>query len=117
MIKRFFKWLFKLELQELQIQINNSKEQHNRVASLEKSLKNVLGNIDISVDVHEFHRYSNSWAVISIQGKESDYIKFVDLGSSDIREIQQFLRGFERNQNVKIDAIPNTSKFLKISRL
>lgn len=117
MIKQFFKWLFKSELQELHIQINNSKEQYNRLASLEESLKNVLDNIDISVDVHEFHKYSNSWAVISIQGQKSDYIKFVDLSSSDVYEIQQFLRRFERNKNVKIDASPNTSAFLRISRL
>lgn len=117
MIKKFFKWLFKSELQELHIQINNSKEQYNKIASLEKSLKNVLDNIDISVDVHKFHKHSNSWAVISIQGQKSDYIKFVDLGSSDIYEIQQFLRRFERNRNVKIDASPNASSFLKIQRL
>ena len=116
MIRKFFKWIFKSELQELNSQIQKTKEATATLESYQKSLKNVLQNIDISVDVHEYHRYSKSWAVISLQGQKSDYLKFIDLGDADIRHIQQFLRQFERNANIKIDASPNASLFLRVAR-
>ena len=59
------------------------------------------------------HERSSSWAVISIQGKQ-DYIKFIELGHSDIYEIQGFLRNFDRN--VKIDSTPKVSAFIKCGR-
>ena len=116
MIRKFFKWIFKSELQELNLQIQKTKEATASFESYQNSLKNVLQNIDVSVDVHEYHRYSKSWAVISLQGSKTDYLKFIDLGDADIRHIQQFLRQFERNANVKIDASPNASQFLRVSR-
>jgi hypothetical protein len=114
MIRKFFKWIFKSELQKLNLQIQKTKEATLIFESYQKSLKNVLQNIDVSVDVHEYHRYSKSWAVISLQGSKTNYLKFIDLGDAEIRHIQQFLRQFENNINIKIDASPNTSKFLKI---
>lgn len=116
MIRNFFKWIFKSELQELNLQIQKTKEATAIFESYQKSLKNVLQNIDVSVDVHEYHRYSKNWAVISLQGSKTDFLKFIDLGDADIRHIQQFLRQFERNANIKIDASPNASKFLMVSR-
>lgn len=116
MIRKLFKWIFKSELRELNIQIQKTKEATVNFESYQKSLKNVLENIDVSVDVHEFHKYSKSWAVISLQGSKTDYLKFIDLGDADIRYIQQFLRQFERNTKVKIDASPNASQFLRVSR-
>jgi len=109
MIKRFFKWIFKSELLELQKQINHTKEATKKYSEQELKIDNLLGNIDVSVDVHQ---YSKSWAVISIQGKKTDYIKFVDLGESEIRDIQMFLRNFDRR---KIDASPIASRFLRIN--
>lgn len=65
-------------------------------------IKQLMGNIDVSVDVH--HR-SGSWAVVSLQGGKTDYIKFIDLGSRDMMDIAHFLRQYDR-ANVKIDASP-----------
>lgn len=114
MIKKFFKWIFKSELNELNAHIQIAKENNSKFQSYKKTIDSLLENIDVSVDVHQHDRYSRSWAVISLQGKKSDYVKFVDLGDSDIRHIQQFLRQFERNSNIKIDAAPDASKWLRI---
>lgn len=67
-----------------------------------KCINQLIGNIDVSVDVHQ---RSGSWAVISLQGQKADYIKFVDLDQRSLKEISHFLRQFDR-QNVKIDANP-----------
>ena len=65
-------------------------------------IRQLLGNIDVSVDVHH---HSGSWAVVSLQGGKTDYIKFVDLDQRSLREIAFFLRQYYR-KNVKIDANP-----------
>lgn len=80
---------------------------HQKCATLEaetraKRINQLIGNIDVSVDVHQ---RSGSWAVISLQGQKADYIKFVDLDQRSLKEISHFLRQFDR-QNVKIDANP-----------
>lgn len=62
-----------------------------------KRINQLIGNIDVSVDVHQ---RSGSWAVISLQGQKTDYIKFVDLDQRSLKEISHFLRQFDR-QNVK----------------
>ena len=102
MIKKIFKWVFKKELETLENQIIKS---HNQTIAV----SNLLQNIDISVDLH---KYAPSWAVISIQGQKSDYIKFVDLGQRDIIEIQRFLRRFDRSKR-KIDAPFPEKNFFK----
>jgi hypothetical protein len=94
---------------ELDVLIKESRQKINH-------LKNLLEGIDVSVDVHEYEKYSPSWAVISLQGQKSDYIKFVNLKDSDIRDISYFLRRYERNHDIKIDAAPHTSKFLRIRK-
>lgn len=117
MIRKLFKWIFKAELQQLETQIQKAKDTTVNYESMEKRIKNVLSNIDVSVDVHEYHKYSSSWAVISLQGQKTDYIKFVDLGDRDIRYISEFLRKFERDANIKVDASPHASKFLRIDKI
>lgn len=107
LIKKFFKWVFKEEIDELIRNKNGWQFALNRCIEKEKKLDNILGNIEVSVDVHQ---YSPSWAVISIQGEKSDYIKFIDLGNSEIKEISQFLRKFDRE---KIDAYPSLYRFMK----
>lgn len=92
LFKRLFEWAFKEELEDMRQDA--------------KRVKNVLGNLDISVDVHH---YSPSWAVISIQGKKSDYIKFINLGAADMSEIQHFLRQFERS---KVDCSPTDKSYI-----
>lgn len=96
-IKKVFKnlieWAFSDELAEIR------KTSEETRASAER-IKNILHNMDVSVDVHH---YSPSWAVISIQGQKSDYIKFVELPAHSIREIQRFLSAFDR---AKVDCSP-----------
>lgn len=52
---------------------------------------------DVGVDVarDEYH----SWAVVCIHGK-MDFMKFVPLNHSDIREVAQFLKRFEYSKRV-----------------
>jgi hypothetical protein len=101
-LRKIFKWIFREELIELKTTTEITKAQG-------KIIKSLLGNIDVSVDVHQ---YAPSWAVISMQGEKADYIKFIDLGRAEIREIQKFLRQFERS---KIDSAPHfTKEFWKI---
>ncbi|PKQ69373.1 hypothetical protein BZG01_00095 [Labilibaculum manganireducens] len=114
MLRKLFKWIFKDELQQLEAQIKIAKEAVLNYESQEKRIKNVLQNIDVSVDVHEYHKYSPSWACISLQGVKSDYIKFIDLKDADIHHISSFLRRYERDLNIKVDASPHASGFLRI---
>ncbi|MDV3793342.1 hypothetical protein CMU23_01505 [Elizabethkingia anophelis] len=100
-ILQLIRLAFASELAKLEKQIKNNAIQ-------EKRINNLLDNLDISVDVH--YR-AKSWAVISIQGERTDFIKFIDLGRSDILEIHKFLRYFDR---AKIDAAPQESAFLRI---
>jgi len=114
MLRRFFKWVFVKELQDLQNQTQKVSLTLIQVANQEKRLRDLLKNIDLSVDVHE-HQYSPSWAVLSLQGQKTDYIKFIDLEDSDLREIGLFLRRYERDANIKIDAVPQVRSLLKIN--
>lgn len=106
MIRKLFRWAFKKELIFLNAEIKRNASIRRELEIKSKKLDTLFNNIDISVD---FHHYSPSWAVISIQGKH-DFIKFMDLGQRDIREIQQFLRQFDRS---KVDCSPIESKFFE----
>ena len=116
MIRRLLKWIFREELQSLNSQIQRSKDATENYETMEKILKNVLHNIDVSIDVYEYHRHAPSWAVISLQGQKTDYVRFVDLSDRSIYEIERFLSQFERLENVKVDASPQASGFLRIPR-
>jgi len=100
-IEKIFRRIFASEFLKLK-QIILTAEIH------EKRIKNLLKNIDVSVDVHQ---YASSWAVISIQGERTDYIKFINLGKRDLIEIRRFLKHYDRT---KIDAHPAHSEYLKI---
>jgi len=102
--RKLIRWALKTELQNIESQIRENEIQYKRI-------ENLLGNLDISVDVH--YR-AKSWAVISIQGERTDFIKFIDLGRKEIDEIYRFLRHFDRT---KVDAEPRTFEYLKIPRL
>ena len=131
-------WLFKTELAELKSasaklsrlsgELDVAKKEINRIKVSNRSefdghlralreirqvLDPVLAKLDVSVDVHE---YSNSWAVVAIQGGKTDYIKFIDLGREHVEEIRRFLTQFEKAASVKIDASPRASGFLRIER-
>jgi len=53
---------------------------------------------DIGTDIG-FYSNDHSWAVICIHGK-IDYVKFVPMKQSDIREISRFLKRFEWSNRV-----------------
>lgn len=107
MIRKLFNWIFKAELEALKRNVNASEKLLYQMREDKQKIDNLLGNIDVSVD---HHIYAKSWAVISIQGNKSDYIKLVDLGERDIRELQQYLQRFDRK---KVDSLPHFSKILK----
>lgn len=109
LLRKLFFWLFKEDFErmnklesDLKGLIHRQKSATQEAEVHAARIKQLMGNIDVSVDVH--HR-SGSWAVVSLQGGKTDYIKFVDLDQRSIREIAFFLRQFDR-KNVKIDAHP-----------
>jgi hypothetical protein len=107
MIKKIFSWIFKDELQRLEKVIEATEKLNKTLGAKHSRVDNLLDNLQVSVDHHMFSR---SWAVISIQGKKSDYIKFIDLGERDIREIQQFISRYDRS---KVDCAPQHSTMFK----
>jgi len=116
MIKKFFKWAFRQEFEQLQKQNQEYKELITQVKVTERKLNSFLHNMDVSVDVHEYNG-SKSWAVVSIQGQRSDFIKFVDLGDRNIYEIERFLRQFDRSsRRPTVDCSPQASHYLRIDR-
>ena len=59
----------------------------------------------------DHHIHSNSWAVLSIQNKDQDYVTFIELNDPDIRAVQQFLKQFD-SANINIDRNPHINKEL-----
>lgn len=109
LLHKLFFWLFKEDFErmnklesDLKGLIHRQKCATQEAEVRAERIRELLGNIDVSVDVHQ---RSGSWAVVSLQGGKTDYIKFVDLDQRSIREIAFFLRQFDR-KNVKIDANP-----------
>lgn len=109
LLRKLFLYLFKEDFKRMKALERDLKELIHRqkcATSLAEvraeRIRKLLGNIDVSVDVH--HR-SGSWAVVSLQGGKTDYIKFIDLGNRDMMDIAHFLRQYDR-KNVKIDASP-----------
>ena len=116
--KQLIRWALRSEIKSLYDEICKIESRQERVnkqyvenKALYKRITSLLNNIDASVDYH--HHYGKSWAVISLQGNQYDYIKFVDLRDKDIHEIQCFLKQFDRS---KVDAGPVESSFLRIKR-
>ncbi len=106
-ITTVFAWVFRSEMQKLHTLISECERERKALNTALNKVENLLGNIDVSVDVHH---YAPSWAVISIQGQRADYIKFVELGDKDIRYIQDFLHQFERR---KVDCSPMERHFFR----
>lgn len=108
-LRKLFFWLFKEDFErmnklesDLKGLIYRQKSATQEAEVHAARIRQLMGNIDVSVDVH--HR-SGSWAVVSLQGGKTDYIKFIDLGNRDMMDIAHFLRQYDR-ANVKIDASP-----------
>lgn len=90
-LKKRLSWAFSEELKELD------------------DIRYMLGGkVAISADIHQ---NTDSWAVISIKGKERDYVKFINLGRKQMIEIAQFLRRYE--SNVTVDANPIYTRMFK----
>lgn len=137
-LQKIFRWVMSEEIEklnkltrDLDFYKTNTQRTLERTQTelytLQKEFKNItkmyeimFENSDISIDVdNKGYRgcRSDSWAVISIQGERSDFIKFVQLKDRDIQEISYFLRQFQRG---KIDAdysirnvLMHESRFIK----
>jgi len=117
--KKIFNWLFKDQLLELNRLLNHAnvnadiaKAAAKNCEWQEKKLKDTVGSIQVATDIH---LKSPSWAVICLQGKRADFVKFVDLDQRSIEDIGRYLRRFER-RNVIADmpyCIPK-NEFFKI---
>lgn len=80
LLRKLFLYLFKEDFQrmkalerDLKGLIHRQKCATSLAEVRAERIRKLLGNIDVSVDVH--HR-SGSWAVVSLQGGKTDYIKF-----------------------------------------
>lgn len=109
LLRKLFLYLFKEDFQRMEALerdlkglIHRQKCATSEAEVRAERIRQLLGNIDVSVDVHQ---RSGSWAVVSLQGTKTDYIKFIDLGNRDMMEIARFLRQYDR-ANVKLDASP-----------
>ena len=75
-------------------------------AIITKAVKRELGVIfrtygEVSID---HHMKTDSWAIIKLDtGPKTCYIKFIDLGRQELREICEFLSRYDRS---KIDTTP-----------
>lgn len=100
LLRKLFLYLFKEDFKrmkalerDLKGLIHRQKCETSLAEVRAERIRKLLGNIDVSVDVH--HR-SGSWAVVSLQGGKTDYIKFVDLDERSLREnFRDFLWIFE----------------------
>lgn len=72
---------------------SKNKELLRENQKLSKEVKFLQEHIKVGVDIN--NRFG-SWAVIALQGKKNDFISFIDLGDKDLREIQGYLRQYER---------------------
>jgi len=116
---RLFNYKIKQKLKDYSLLAEKQKDAYRTAINYIEELKEISDKLsavlevtDVSVDVHAT-KYSPSWAVISIQGEKTDFIKFVDLGYAELKEIQHFLRKFDR---AKIDASPQIAPLLRIDR-
>ena len=52
---------------------------------------------------------SDSWAVIKVDVSDTCYLKFITMDRTDLRELQAFLRRFERS---RVDGTPDVMRML-----
>mgnify|MGYP004667062445 CR=1 FL=1 len=89
--------VFKEELSSIKSMKLQCENTLNKVNEM-KSLYQQITNVGVDVDYHG----KNSWAVICIDG-HSEYVKFVDLKGFEARDIENFLRRFEKS-NIVVDS-------------
>ena len=105
-------WLFGSFVQE-QKKAHESKinELNDTISTLNEKIQHldmVFNQMEISIDVHT---KTGSWAVLSIAAGDVDYIKFLQFSPKDLRELQGFLKNFQR---CKVDATPPIKQFLTL---
>lgn len=113
MIRKLFRWVFSAELIRLEREVSIAAKNNASFIKYKRNLEDLLNNIDVTVDVEYGHGYAKSWAVVSIQGEKTDFIKFFDLGRTDMLNLRDYLMKFDRN--IKTDATPEQSMLLKIN--
>lgn len=113
LITNLILWCIKDKFDKIDKELNEfSKYEQDRM-----KLRNLFNHMDVGVDVAPSPStkgvyYSPSWAVISIQGKSHDFVKFIVLEDKDLLSIRQFLEHFNK-KNIKIDSTPNNTPFLR----
>ena len=90
-------WAFAEELNELDDAKKELDELHVMLG----------GRISVSADIHY---NTDSWAVISLKGQDRGYIKFINLGKTQILEIAKFLQRYE---HINVDASPMDMRLLR----
>jgi hypothetical protein len=112
-MRKLFNWLFKKEIADLHAKWTEVNTVAGHVRLQYREMRKMYDTLDISVDVHDpSYTKARSWAVLSLQGDKSTMVKFVDLGDNDIHEIAAFLRKFEKDRGIKVDASPSATGFL-----
>ena len=61
---------------------------------------------EVCVDAH---LRQDSWAVIKVDVDDICYLKFINLGKRELREIQRFMKQFERS---RVDADPQAMRIM-----
>ena len=61
---------------------------------------NKLFSVGVDVDMRDRH---HSWAVVCMEGKP-DYVKFIDLSRSEVKDVRNFLRQFEGCNRRRVDS-------------
>lgn len=115
MIKKIFNWIFSKELKEIEVlkeeyvsNIYEIRSLNNKIEHRIEEVRRLYSVLDVAVDINPTDR---SWAVISLQGQNKHYVKFVDLGDDNLIEISKFLRNFE-DKRINIDSNPIDFNFL-----
>lgn len=95
--ERFIKWLgidyINNEIKRNYREFSAFKKiSHEDVEIIQNQIHNINKTYSIGVDID--NRDHRNWAVLCIEGKPN-YVKFVDLSRSDVREVQRFLKQFE----------------------
>lgn len=104
--KGFLEWAFSEEFNNMRTtcekqqrttsqmrkEIEDLRILQNQLNVYEKKLKSLLGGISVSANLP---KKAENWAVISIQGEQIDYVKFISLPKNDMIAISRFLAQFQ----------------------
>jgi len=85
---------------------------NKRISRAVRRELNTIFRRDGSISV-DHHMMSDSWAVIKVDVGDTCYLKFITMDKVDLRELQQFLRRYERS---RVDSTPDVMRMLN-SRL